>query len=905
VGEHPDQTPCMRCEHIVDTILAMQGFQPPHPAVAMWVLAPPKHRGATHCSLLHPPATLVLSMKHRVIEHYELQRRLGQGGSGVVYLANDTELMRPVVLKILKRGSLTSEQMRTTVLREARLASAIEHPNVCAIYEVGEEGDVPNDEAFIVMQYIPGQPLDKLIARGPASIQLVLSVGIQIADGLNAAHSLGIFHRDLKPANVILTDGGLIKILDFGLARRLSVEDAEFDPSVTSNRKDGPLAATYTARGGTLAYMAPEQFVTGQSSVRSDLWALGVILYELVSGRHPFSRSDGDELQSIRAIQFLDPPPLATCCPLVPAELASVIYTLLAKMPSDRYASAGDTREALKTIMKTMQLESGIIPGEAAATLPVSAAENEKRTTGFLSMLAERFRDSPESAAKQNSIMVLPFKNLGPEPVAAMYGSALADAIAARLARMPSLVVRPSSALFQMSNPPQLAQMDPLEIGQRLLVRWVLTGSFLRGAEGFDLNWQLLDVVGQSVGGGGAISVPSFDLISVQTEICNDVFASLQGIGQLTIAERSAPRSSALTGQLSEQYLQARAMLSSFMQRTGNRNDLDRALERFEHVTGSVTGSVPGSGAGQNPPSAAAFSPAFSPAWSGLGITHLQYVRHGFGGHMHVIAARKAFDRALEIDPGSVEANLYRVYMLLSRGEKESARHGIEHLLHTAGNDAQVHMVAGITMRLDGMYDYALGQFNASLQLDPSNAPVIYNHRARVYQYQNQLELAGDELEKGLALEPKHPLLRTSLAYERMRENDIPAAIDILERVIEDDHSMRLAYPTLAMCYVQVGERERAAELIEENSIAAAEADSEMAYRLATYFAVEGDESEALHWLRRAIYLGNENYPWFAQNPAWKRLGGHADFERILEDLKKSFRRNGKNWKRLLDRVPR
>ena len=152
----------------------------------------------------------------RTIEHYELVRKLGAGGSGIVYLANDTQLMRPVVLKILRRTTLTMEQMRTTVLREARLASAIEHPNVCAIYQVGEEGD----EAFIVMQYVPGQSLDKIIAQGPASLQLVLSVGIQIADGLNAAHELGIFHRDLKPANVMLTDGGLVKILDFGLARR-------------------------------------------------------------------------------------------------------------------------------------------------------------------------------------------------------------------------------------------------------------------------------------------------------------------------------------------------------------------------------------------------------------------------------------------------------------------------------------------------------------------------------------------------------------------------------------------------------------------------------------------------------------------------------------------------------------
>jgi serine/threonine-protein kinase len=265
----------------------------------------------------------------------------------------------------------------------------------------------------------------------------------------------------------------------------------------------------------------------------------------------------------------------------------------------------------------------------------------------------------------------------------------------------------------------------------------------------------------------------------------------------------------------------------------------------------------------------------------------------------------RAFNQALDLDPGSVEANLYRVYMLLSRGEKESARHGIEHLLRTASNDWNVHLVAGMTLRLDGVYEEALDQFNQSLKLNPSNAPVIYNHRARVYQYQNQLELADEELEKGLTLEPRHPLLRTSVAYQRMRQGDLQQAIELLEEVIRDDDSMRIAYPTLAMCYVQVGQRERATSLITEDSLSAAEADSEMAYRLATYFAVEGDESEALHWLRRAIYLGNENYPWLAKNPAWNRLRGHTDFERILEDLKKSYRRNQKTWKRLLEQIPK
>jgi serine/threonine protein kinase/tetratricopeptide (TPR) repeat protein len=848
-------------------------------------------------------------MKRRVISHYELVRKIGAGGSGVVYLATDTLLQRPVVLKLLKRGSLTIEQVRTTQLREARLASAIDHPNVCAIYDVGEAFDEDDGEreAYIVMQYIPGKPLDKIISEGAANLQLVLSAGIQIADGLSAAHSLGIFHRDLKPANVMLTEGGLIKILDFGLARRLNMDAVEFDPGAPSKPRVVPSpSATYTARGGTIAYMAPEQFVTGQSSVQSDIFALGLILYELATGRHPFHRPDAPDFQSIRAIQFAEPMSLREINSDLPRELESVIFRCLEKQPSARFASAADLREALKTIMMAMHLDGVGLPGEAIALLPsqpatrVETVEEEKRTTGILSMLAERFREAGTSnSTKQNTIVVLPFINYGttnrPGPAgmpetyipqtyqepSPLYGYALADAIAARLARMPSLVVRPSSSL--VSVPTQ--QLDPLAIGRKLLVHFVLAGNFLRSEQGFDLNWQLLDVGSQSVRAGGSINVASFDLVAVQAEICNEVFATLQGLGGLQgfAAQTAGGTQRSLSQDISEDYLQARAVLSSFMSRTGSREDLDRARELFAAVTEQ--------------------DPNYAPAWSGLGITHLQYARNGLGGQMHVLEARRAFDKALALDPGSVESNLYRVYMLLSRGEKESARHGIESLLQTAPNDWNVHLVAGQTLRIDGMYNEALEQFNTSLRLNPSNAAIIYNNRARVFQYQNQLELAADELEKGLTLEPKQPLLRVSFGYQKMREGNLAEAIDILEAVTREETSLRIIYPTIALCYVQLGNREKAASFIVDETLSAAEADSEMAYRLATYFALDGDESEALHWLRRAIYLGNENYPWFSINPAWRKLGGQADFERILEDLKKSWRRNQKNWRRLLAQV--
>jgi serine/threonine-protein kinase len=441
-----------------------------------------------------------------------------------------------------------------------------------------------------------------------------------------------------------------------------------------------------------------------------------------------------------------------------------------------------------------------------------------------------------------------------------------------------------------------MAQMDPLAIGKKLLVSFVLAGNFLRSDNGFDLNWQLLEVASQSVRSGGAIRVSSLDLVAVQTEISNEVFAALHGLpagDRIDAAPPDAPRSgpgtvhrdASLPGPVSEQYLQARALLSSFMVRTGSRADLDHAHALFTGVTVK--------------------DPEFAAGWSGLGIAELQYARHGFGGQIHVMHARRAFDEALRLDPGSTEPNLYRIFMLLSRGEKESARHGIANLLSSAANDWNVHMVAGLALRGDGMYEEALEEFSRALKLNPANAPILYNHRARVYHYQNQIELAGDELAKGLALEPRHPLLRTSAGYQQMRMGNLAAAIEILEGVIHDDESMRIAVPTLALCYVQAGHRARAAALLKDGTLAAAEADSEMAYRLATYFAVEGDSSEALHWLRRAIYLGNENYPWFQINPAWNNLRTNSDFERILEDLKKGFRKNQKTWKRLLEQVPR
>jgi serine/threonine protein kinase/tetratricopeptide (TPR) repeat protein len=804
-------------------------------------------------------------MRARVIHQYQILRRLGSGAGGVVYYARDTKLLRPVVLKMLKVPKGTGDSAPERVLREARLASAIEHPNVCAIYEVGEvEG-----QSFIVMQYVPGRTLAQLIARGPLGLPLALSISVQISEGLAEAHCLGIFHRDLKPANIMITDGGLVKILDFGLARRKTAEE------ITPPRTNGSKRPSYSARGGTLAYMAPEQFVTGQSSEQTDIFSFGVILYEMVTASHPFDAPHLNQpaWQTARAIQYSDPDSPRQKRPQVPPELEQVILKALAKNPAQRYPSVAEMREALRTVMKTLQHDEAMVPVEVPALTNGSEAD---RKTGIFSMLAERFMGGPAGEVAPNSLAVLPFTSLSTEDDAPFYGVALADTIATRLARLPALVVRPSSTLAASRLP-----ADPLEAGRHLLVSHVLRGSFVRSGEGFTLNWQLLEVEAGAVRTGGTISVPTLDLVAIQNEISDQVFASLRGTGHLE-STRAAEMKSPGDGNLSEEYLEARAVLTSFLLRSRHRQDLDEALRRFSAVLER--------------------DPEFAAAHSGLGIAHLQYVRHGFGGATHLMAAQKAFERALEFDPSLVEAKLFRVCAFLARGEKESARYGVHHLLETAPNDFDVHMVASTILRLDGLYDSALHESSIALRLNPAAAMLVYNDRARIYGYQGQIELARQEIQKGLTLDPTQRLLRTSLGYLDFRQGDFASAITILESVLREDGSLRLAYPTLALCYLAAGLRKEAAGMITEETLASADADGEMAYRLATYFALDGDATEALHWLRKAIYLGNENYPWFASNPAWTRLQGNEDLAKVMVRLKKTYRQNEQRWKQLIGR---
>jgi eukaryotic-like serine/threonine-protein kinase len=793
------------------------------------------------------------------IHHYDVLRRLGAGAHGLVYYAYDTRLLRPVVIKMLRdarEAGESAQHQRDSMLREAQLASAIDHPNVCSIHEVGELEGQP----FIVMQYVPGRPLHELVEDGAMSFPLALSIASQVADGLEAAHAHDIVHRDLKPANIMITEGGLVKILDFGLA----VRRAPGDPA--SSMQAGAVASSGSTPVGTVGYMAPEQFVGGPSSAQSDIFALGVLLYRMVVGMHPFWQP-GDRVEIARAIQFGKPRSPRELRSEIPSDLEGVILKALAKHPGHRFDTAAQFRDALKTVMRAMALETGL-PGQATAA---PAPAGPSRRAGFWSSLAELAK-GPRKPAR-NTMAVLPFKDLSDSPTAQYYGFALADAIAAKLARMPSLAVRPSSSLLAMTTLPG----DPVEAGRSLDVAHVMSGSFSRSEEGFVLGWQLLDVAQNTVRAGETLTFASLDLVAVQNEVSDQVFAQLRGIE--TLPGRSTTVTP-LDDEASETYLQARALLSGFVLRSRHRDDLEESKVKLEQVL--------------------ARAPDFAPARSALGITYLQAVRNGFGDLDSLTAARIAFERALELDPGLVEAKLFRVYGLIALGEKESARHAMHHLLETAPESFDVHLVAAVLLRLDGLYDEALHELGLALRMNPNDAHVVYNHRARIHHYRGEIDEALREVQKGLELQPRHPLLRTTLGYLRLRQGLADEAVRVLARVVEDEPSLQMAYPTLAVALVHAGQVERAEALVTARTLAAAKCDPDTAYRLATYYAARSDLGPAMRWLRRAIYLGNENEPWFRTNPAWAPLRDTEELESVLDSLRERHRRNTTLWRRLL-----
>ena len=853
----------------------------------------------------------------KTLSHYRIIEELGQGGQATAWKAEDTRLHRLVVVKTLLPELAATEAARVRFEREARLLSSLDHPNICAVFDVGENDGL----IYMVMPFLPGLTLKQIIvANGqgkPLDVKLTLSLATQIAEALVAAHARGIVHRDIKPSNVIVNEQGQVKVLDFGLAKRVDHESGITDKSVTE------VGVPY----GTMGYGSPEQATGERVDHRTDVFSLGVLLYEMLTGQPPFTGRN--RIEVFHAVINATPRLLRSFASLVSqvndaalvAQLQRMLDRALAKEAAQRYATMVECRDLLRQLWQgaaagaasSMPAEPPMTPVPVPMNAPPKNKRSSWRLTGALGRVlsgnllhrskapsrsgnegnersagrtttapnrpalttAAANRVLPERSVAPNpaparpdswgtetklTIAVVPFKNLSGNSADNFYEFSLADGIITELAHLHSLVVRPSSYVAQYVG----QTVDPQQVGAELAVNAVLTGSFLKTPERFRFNAQLINAKSGELMWSDKVDIASRDLLSIQDKIAERVIAGLKL--NLTAEEQERiEKPLTFSPEAYEFYLRGRDVLFRYTARTFDDGDLDVAIKMFQQ--------------------AVRIDPQFARAHSAIGRCYVHHAQ-GYGGEHYYALAEQSLQRALALDPELTGARLQMVYVHLHRGEKEKALSSLADIRREAPNDPAALIAAGMLYRLNGQYDKALKQYDRLLELNPRDIVIAAYNRARIFSYQQRYDDALAALGEGSKVEPEHPLIITFTSVVLFNQGRVSEALAIAQEALRQHPHFDALRVLVARCLSALNQHEEAQAMITPQVKETAAADHDIAFWLASFYAMEGLNDEAIEWLRHAVKLGNENYPYFARNSKLNNLRDDSRFLDLMNDLK-------------------
>ena len=799
--------------------------------------------------------------------NYRILEKIGAGGQGTVYKAADTKLGRAVVIKVLPPELTVKEANLKRFEREARLASALDHPNICTIFDLNDIEGIH----FIAMQYVEGKNVRELVSGRPLDLRSALSITIQVADALAAAHSRGIIHRDVKAGNVMVTPSGQVKILDFGLAKLMEGEGTHLGGIHHTDLTE--VGIPY----GTATYAAPEQARGERVDARADIFSTGVLLYEMLTGTWPFQGKTSIDVR--HAVLHNEPARLDEARPgSAPPQLQAILDHTLAKNPKDRYQKVGELRDDLRAVLREVEAggEKGFEPITPVTPRHLSGTGRMGRALRWLrSVTGDRTATQRESTSERpvhetpvtsvgdrerKSVAILPFRNVSNDAQSTFYEFSLADAVITELARVRSLVVRPSSEIVKYQG----KQVDPRRAGREMSVSAVLSAGFLRAGDRIRVTAQLVDVESGDLLWSDRIDADATDIINVQDTITQEICEGLRL--ELTSDEKDRlEQGKTANAEAYEEYLRGRDCLGRFIYHTVARKDIDEAIDHFER--------------------AAYLDPSFALAHCGLGSAYANRVIKGFGDTGDHQNAQEAFDKALALDPYLLEARMHMVFIYLSRGEKQKARDAAEQLGREAPNDVGVHFARGVLARLDGDYEKSLRSFDRMVRLNPAEGVVVSYNRARLLTYQGRYDEALAELDQGAALEPDHPLIKTFRARALYYKGEPVKAAEILEQVLDQHPQLDGIRPIYATFLSALGFSEEARAQLTDEVLRTADTDHDVAYWLASAYGLEGERESALRWLRRAIALGNENKRWFEHDKNWDELRSDPEYQEIVSAI--------------------
>src|SRR5438552_2853296 len=805
----------------------------------------------------------------QLLGNYKITQKIGAGGQGTVYKGVDQKLGRAVVIKVLPTELTVKETNLKRFEREARLASALDHPNICTIFDLDETDGVH----YIAMQYVEGRNVRQLVNGRPLELESALQIAIQVTDALAAAHTRGIIHRDIKSGNVMVTDHGQVKILDFGLAKLLDETDAR-----TSNIDRTDLTEVGVPYG-TATYAAPEQARGDKVDARADIFSTGVLLYEMLTRTWPFR---GKSTVDVRhAVIHDQPKTLVEMRPgATPVRLQQILDKALSKEPRDRYQKIDDLRDELRKVLHDVasgaKFEEATAPKHLGGSTPVGRAMRWLRklsgARGDVPTSSPQFTSRPLTDAQERSLSttiadrekkslaVLPFKNLNNDPASSFYEFALADAVITELARIRSLVVRPSSVMSKYQGQPA----DPRDVGRELNVDAVLSAGFIHVGERFRVTAQLLDVASGEILWSDRIDAAAADIIAVQDEITQRIVDGLRL--ELSPDEQAGlAQPATVNAEAYEEFLRGRDRFARFIFRTVAESDCDAAIQHFNR--------------------AIELDDTFGLAYDGLGACHVNRVFKGLGGAEDFERAESAFVKALAIDPNIIEARMLMVFVYLWRGQKRKAREEVARMRREAPNEAVVHFVKATLHRLDGEYERALRSYDRLVHLDPASFVVVSYNRALIFLYQGKFAEAQRELDRAASVEPNNPLLKTFRALALYYTRQVDAAEALLREALEQNPNLHGVRPFLAMCLSAQGQHEAAHAELNEAAMRTASVDPDIAYAVASVYALEGEREQAFEWLDRSAALGNENKPCFEHDPNLASLREDARFGDLIHRI--------------------
>lgn len=802
------------------------------------------------------------------INQYKIQEKIGSGGQGTVYKALDTKLNRTVVIKVLPPELTAKTANFKRFEREAQLCSQLDHPNICTIYDFHEANGV----FYIAMQYVEGKNVRQLVGGRPLELKSALSIAIQVADGLAFAHSKNIIHRDIKAGNIMVTSSGQVKILDFGLAKLLEGEAEE--------RTKGLDKTEITELGipyGTATYAAPEQARGERADHRSDIFSTGVLIYEMLTGIWAFQ---GKTVIDVRH-QVLHGTPNALADmrkEALPPQLQQIVDKALAKEPKNRYQKISITRDDLRAVLQELT-GAGMMQNDTFAPSHVDGSVVKRAWTWITgkSTPENSFTGSRSGSASnppsfspdiiltstgtdKKSVAILPFKNLSGDPNANFYEFALADSVITELAQIKSLVVRPSSVIAKYQG----KEVDPAEAGRELRVHAVLSAGFLRAGEKLRVTAQLLDVTSGEILWSDRIDAQGSDILALQDGIAQKILEGLRlelsDNEQEKLARRATDNHEAW-----EEYLRARDNFGRFIFRTLDPEDCDAAIQNFKN--------------------AVELDPHFALAYSGLGACYANRVFKGLGEAEDYTYAEAAFSKAFFYDPNVVEARVLMVMIYMARGEKKKARSEIELLRKQFPNDAVLYFAKGVMHRLDGEYEESLKAFEKLSRLDPAARAVSAYNRARIFIYKQEYDQAIKELERGEKAEPDHPMLKIFRSGVYYYRGDKDEAIEMMSKVLEEHPEMDGIRPLYAIYLAGAGRAEEAKAQLTDDALSVSRADHDMAYWVASTYAILGEKDLAFKWLNRAVKLGNENKPHYERDHSLDSLRDDPRFPELMAKI--------------------